>query len=552
MTASRESTPTLGDVGDTSGPPGGSPPAPAAPSGLLSAAALSGTRILSLFLTVFVGTLSAAYFGAGAAKDCYVVAQTIPSLLGTFTISGLYSLLMVALAEVGPREGVQGQIALIRRILRQVSFVLVPVSLAATIVPHLFIALIAPGFGPDQIALSSRLLPITMFTMIFSVSFAVIRALFNVRHHFAVPGLINLLVGATSLVTLVLLVQRTGLFALALGPLIGFALAAGVLGTAAILLLRDPRNVAPHQIRRNGVRAPRLRFWADFIPMTVGANFGQVNLAVDNAFASFLPSGNITQLGFASVILANAELLTVFSLAEVAFPRLTAAAQRGAKELDEELRLNLRSMLLMTAPISAGCLVFGTPLARLLFERGQFDSDATAGVARILACFAPEVLFMGFFALFWRVLAARRRTRAIVWTSAGAMALNSALDYLLMGPFGSSGIALATSGVTMLFTVILGLLLRWEGVRLFAPGDSFYTIRVLGSAAIMAGAVYGWSVGCERFFDLHSEPARLLETGGGLLLGALVYAGALHVAGIRVVPQVLGRMTRAATAWKRG
>lgn len=552
MTASQGPTSTLVDAGAPPRSPGGFPAAPGAPSGLISAAALSGTRILSLFLTLFAGVLSAAYFGAGAAKDSYVAAQTLPSLLGTFTMSGLYSLLMVALAEVGQRDGVSGQFALIRRVLRQVCLVLVPVALAATVFPRFFMALIAPGFGPDQIELSSRLLPLAMFTMIFTVAFAVIRALFNVRHHFAVPGLINLLVGAVSLLTLVLLVRRTGIFALALGPLVGTGLAAGALGLAALLLLRKPRDFAAGPAARSGSGAPRLRFWNDFIPMTVGANFGQVNLAIDNAFASFLPAGNITQLGFASVILSNAEQLTIFSLAEVAFSRLAAASQRGVRALEEELHLNLRPMLLLTAPISAGCLAFGTPLARLLFERGEFGADDTLGVAGILACLAPEMLFMGYFALFWRVLAARRRTRAIVWTSVGAMALNSALDYVLMKSFGSRGIALATSGVTTTFTVILGLLVRREGVRLFAPGDGLYAIRVLASAAVMAGAVHGWTIVCSRQLELQTEASRFVETGGGLLLGALVYAGALHAAGIRVVPQALGRMARAAALWKRG
>jgi putative peptidoglycan lipid II flippase len=286
--------------------------------------------------------------------------------------------------------------------------------------------------------------------------------------------------------------------------------------------------------------------------MSIGANFGQLNLAVDNAFASFLPTGSITQLGFASVILSNAELLTIFSLAEVAFARLTAAVQKGGTALEEELRLNLRSMLLLTAPISAGCLVFGVPLSRLLFERGQFDAGATAGVARILACFAPEMLFMGFFALFWRVLAARRRTRALVAISLGAIGLNSVLDYVLMRPFGSSGIALATSGVTTLFAVLMGLQLRREGVRLIAPGDGRYVLCVAGAAAIMAATVWGWATACESLLDPQSETVRLVETGGGLLLGALVYAGVLHAFGVRMVAETLGRMSRSASGWWRG
>ncbi|HZM69438.1 MAG TPA: lipid II flippase MurJ [Candidatus Cryosericum sp.] len=538
-----------GAAEETAAGPSTSPPAP---SGLLSVAALSSTRVLSLALGVAGGTLSAAYFGAGVAKDCYIVAQTIPALLGTIAIAGLYTSLMVALADVGRREGVRGQIALIGGTLRQLSLVLIPLALVATFFPRPFLALVAPGFGPEQIALSGRMLSITMFAMIASVYFAVVRALYNARHQFGVPGLVYLLVGAVSLATLVLFVRPWGIFALALGPLFGGVLAAGVLGLLAGRLLRDPAGFVPESTGPKTPARGRARLWADFVPMSIGANFGQVNLMIDNAFASFLPPGNITQLGFASVIVSNAELLAIFSLAEVAFSRLTAASLRATAALEEEVRLNLRSMILMTAPIAAGCLVFGTPLARLLFERGQFGPDATAAVARILACFAPEVLFMGFFAIFWRTLAALRRTWTMVWTSLGAMAANAVLDAILMRRFGSSGIALATSIVTMLFAVVLGILVRRNGVRLLAPGDALYGVRVVVSAVIMAAAVGGWTMAFEGTADLSSEPARLLETGGGLALGALVYAAMLHLLGIRVVTEVLGRMARATGGWGRG
>jgi len=513
--------------------------------------AVSGTRGVSLLLALVLGILSAAYFGAGAVKDCYVVAQTIPSLLNSILVGGLYSLLVVGLSEIGRSEGVEGQMRLVRRTVRRLGLVLVPLTLAIALFPRPLIALIAPGFGDERLDLSGRLLSIAMFTMVGTTCFALIRSLYIVRHQFAVPGVVNLLVGATSVVTLVLLVKRAGIFSLVLGHLFGTGLAVVVLAAAAPHLLKDSRDFAPQRVGPSGLSGPSPRFWRDFVAMSIGANFGQVNLMVDNAFASYLPAGRITQLGFASVVLNNAELLTTFSLAEVAFPRLTAASVRGREALEEELRLNLRYMILLTAPISAGCLVFGSPLARLLFERGEFGPDSTAAVAMILACFAPEILFMGYFAIFWRVLVARRRMRTVICTSIGTMGLNATLDYVLMRWLGIGGIALATSLATMLLALILGLLVRREGLRITAPGDASHAARVATSAALMGAAVFGWSVAFERAFDVGGDAARLVEVGGGLALGALVYAGLLSLLGIREIPEVVGRMARMAADWRR-
>src|SRR6058998_1020061 len=114
-----------------------------------------------------------------------------------------------------------------------------------------------------------------MFTMVGTVGFAVFRAFCNSRHHFALPGFINLLVGATAIVTLVLLVGRIGIFAQAIGQLLGALLALLALGAAALLVLKDPPGFAP----KPSGSAPRKSrgLWRDFLPMSVGANFGQVN-----------------------------------------------------------------------------------------------------------------------------------------------------------------------------------------------------------------------------------------------------------------------------------
>ena len=76
------------------------------PSALRSALVVSGARILSVILSLVLGVLSATYFGVSAQKDCYLVAQNIPTLFTTIILGGIYSSTLVALAEVGHREGV--------------------------------------------------------------------------------------------------------------------------------------------------------------------------------------------------------------------------------------------------------------------------------------------------------------------------------------------------------------------------------------------------------------------------------------------------------------
>ncbi len=514
-----------------------------APSALRSTLVVSASRLLNTGLALALGMLSATYFGTSVEKDCYLVAQTIPSLVATFLLAGLYGNLLVSLAEVGRREGISGQKRFARQTLWYLTLLLAPCVLGVLVGARFLTGFIAPGFGPDQIDLSAALLRISVLGLAGGVYFTVIRCLFEVRGRFAASNLTHVLINLVSLAGLAILVRRIGIFALAVGPVLGAVAAVSLLSLVAARTLHDPTGFAAHP--GDAADAARRRsFWAAFLPMSLAANIGPINLLVDNAFASLLPQGSITTLGFAFVIVSNAELLTTYSLAEVAFPRLAAAAQDGRQELAVTLRSSLRYMLIVTAPLCAGALVFGVPLTRLLFQRGEFPPESTPIVARLLACYALEILFMGHLVLMSRVLFATRRLTALAWTSAAAIVANALLDYLLIKPFGLPGIALATTAVALLHVLALVPLVWREIGTLHGPGDTLFVARVLACAAVMGAAVLAWASIFERFFDVGREAPRVVEVAVGLALGAGIYVALLRALSIEEARVVIGRFLR--------
>jgi len=505
---------------------------------------VSGSRLLNTGLSLVLGMLSATFFGTSVEKDCYLVAQTIPNLVSALLLGGLYGNLLVSLAEVGRREGISGQKRFARQMLWHLTLLMTPGVLVAIAGARFLIASIAPGLGPGQIDLGAALLRISVFALAAGVYFTVIRCLFEARGRFVAPYFTSVLVNLVSLLILVLLVRKIGIFALAAGPVLGGGIAVVLLYLLTGKTLRDPIGFSPAPVDRAIRDRQQRRFWAAFLPMSIAGNIGPINLLVDNAFASFLRAGSITTLGFAFVIVSNAEMLTSLSLAEVAFPRLAAAAQAGREELAATLRSSQRYMLIVTAPLSAGVLVFGAPVARLLFERGQFLPESTMMVAKLLACYAPEILFMGYLVLLSRVLFATRRLAPLAWTSAGAIAANALLDYLLIEPFGLPGIALATTGVALLHVLLLVPLVRREVGDLQGRGDGLFMVKIVMSAAIMGAVVLVWATLFERFADVRSETLRLVEVAVGIGLGGGIYTALMHALRIAEARDLFQRLLR--------
>jgi putative peptidoglycan lipid II flippase len=514
------------------------------PRALRSTLVLSSTRLTDAVLSIVAGILSAKYFGTSVEKDCYIVAQTLPSLITLFVTAGFYTTLLMMLAEIGRTQGVAGQIRFTRRTLMHTTLPLVPFLAVVLLVPRPLIAGLAPGFGPAQVDLGARLLRMTSLTILAYIALAIVRCLFETRRQFAPPALLGLLVPTVSLITLVGLVRRIGIFSLAVGPLVGVTIAVVLLWILALTRLEDPPGFSPVVPSEQDLAGHHRRFWRSFLPMMLATSFGQVNLVVDNAFASTLPSGSITVLGFAFVIVSNAQLLTIHVIVQVAFPRVVQAALDDPLGLRETMRNHLRHLLLVAAPMSAGALTFGLPLSRALFQRGAFSPASSQGVATALACYTLHILLTGHLLLFARLLIARGRLGRTAWISLASIGLNAVLDWFLIKPFGLYGIALATTFVTLSYFLILFPMVVEETPGLFDSREGIFAAKALASAFAMGVLMSCWAFGFEKYFGITSETARVLELTGGLCVGGLAYLLLLRFFGVSELSEIIRRITR--------
>jgi putative peptidoglycan lipid II flippase len=515
-------------------------------SGSLGAvASVSLARVIGLGLALTIGVISAGLFGTGAAKDCYLVAQMAPGFLTTFLVGGAYSSLMVLLMEIRRAGDLVGQVRLTRTVLVDVLLaVAIPVALAL-VAPRAIVQLLAPGLPAEHVELSASLLRLTIVAVPCVVALALTRCLFEINMRFGVTSTLGLVTPVVSLVTLAAGAGSLGIYALALGPVLGSCLTWALLTALRARVLGDPITVpasgGPEALTQG---ACRRRFWRSLIPLSLGANYGQINLLVDNAFASYLPTGNIAALGFAFVLVSNTELLTTLSLAEVNFARLASSTQREPHQLADAIRWGQRHMLLVTAPLAVGFVSFGGPVVRLLFERGQFEAAATRAVSLLLACYSLKILFMGILAIDSQLLLVRGRVTRLTVAAMTAIAANAALNALLMPRLGVEGIALATTMATFLHVVIIARLARAEIDATQPRGSGFFGARVIACAVLMGIGTAVWAWGFERTLGCSTEILRAIEVGGGLLLAFGLYTGLLHLARVDEGRALFRRLVR--------
>jgi O-antigen ligase len=119
------------------------------------------------------------------------------------------------------------------------------------------------------------------------------------------------------------------------------------------------------------------------------------------------------------------------------------------------LRLYLWGVGLCTLLLSLFLLLLGRPLVALLFQRGAFSAADTLATATILAGFAPGLLPMASSFLLSRAFNALGETRVPMYLALVNVGANALLDALFVRFWQGLGIALATSAVSLITSLLL-------------------------------------------------------------------------------------------------
>lgn len=175
--------------------------------------------------------------------------------------------------------------------------------------------------------------------------------------------------------------------------------------------------------------------------------------------------------------------------ATVVFPLLSQHAARGDRAaVGSDLTLGVRMVLLAAIPCSVGLVLLAEPIARLLFERGQFTANDTARTARMIAVFgggvwaycALPVIVRGFYAVGDRVTPLRM--------SLAAVAFNLTLDFTLVWPLAEAGLAAATALAAAVQVAGLAILFSRGHVALDWRRLGTTVVRAMIAAAAMTAA----------------------------------------------------------------
>ncbi len=481
--------------------------------GLLGTAAVMAILILlAKLLGLLRDILVARTYGTTAAAIAYETASRLPVLIFDLVIGGVVSAAFIPVfSELLVREGKKAAMRYAAAYVNRILLLTGVITAAGVLFAPALVELLAPELGEEVKALAVTLSRI-LFPMVICTGLAYsFVGILQSMGEFRIPAVISLVSNCIMVGYLVFVGDRFGIRGLAAAMLVGWASQAVVQIPRLRALGFRPAWRTPGE-SGNIRRSLRLA-----VPILIGTWTQPLCAVVNTRFASAMEGGRaITALGYANrlyTILVGVFSFVATNLLFPYFSRASAAGETG--ESRRLMRVSVRTLVFLIAPIAVGLAVLAEPIAALVYERGEFTAADTALTAAALRMYAVGMLFMAVSEVLTKAFFAERRPVIPMVTSLCAMAVNFVL-VVPLSRFGVGGIALASglsTAVQCAANAAAMARLPEGGWRL---GEAWDLGRSVLAAAGMGAAV--------RFLLPHLPGGRLLSTLAAAALGAAVYA----------------------------
>lgn len=493
-----------------------------------SAGVVSAMTLVSRILGLVRDISFAYFFGAVTSADAFFVAFRIPNLLRKMVGEGAMSSSFVPVftsyhAKYGDAEAKKVSDITFTYLL----IVLVVLSVLGVVFSKQLIELFAPGFeiDPQKFGLTVTLNRI-MFPFILFISIAALcMGILNSLKRFFIPALSPIILNI-AIITFILIANhgRHAILIVATGVLIGAALEL----VPQLLLMRKKGFLFSFNFDYTHPALKETLFL--FLPMMFGAAVYQLNVFISNVLASFLKTGSISYLYYASRLFEFPQGIFAVSLAIAVLPAMSRdTATAGLSRLKDSLSFSLRLLNFVTLPATAGLIILSRPIIMVLFHRGSFSTSDAVAVSSALIFYAIGLWAVAFSRVITQAFYAMKDAKTPVVIAFFTVVINLLLSAWLMNSMEYRGLALATSIAAYFNIIYLLFALRRKigtiGLRKIA--GSFF--KACAGSAVMAAAV---AIPFKGIILLHAHysPLRLaFLLLLAILTGIAVYAAVSYV-----------------------
>lgn len=419
------------------------------PSLLRSSVQITIFSILNILINFVSQLVIAYYYGTSFERDAYLAAIVIPTYINAVFAGSIGFVFLTKYQEV-ERLDSKDQLNSFLSYLFLILFGLVLlIVLGGIFFSNSIIRLSVPGFNENQIVLTSKLLTIVLPTSLFFILSNILSSIYQIKSNFIRPALIPILIPFFSIVGVVLLTKKIGIYSLAYGFLIGnvvsFILLSNILKTIRFKFNLDRSDSFLFLMLKTSMPLFIFGFIFRFTPV------------FERFIASSLPNGSISYLGYANQILSILASITSGGIAVSFFPLMSKYWIEDKKyEVSELVIKATRIILLLTIPIAFIVFFWGDIIVKIFLERGAFDHVSTISVSLGLCMMMGALISQSLGNIIAKVFYFSGKTWTVSFIATIELIIYILLSYFLSNPLSYLGLALSTS-ISSIINILISI-----------------------------------------------------------------------------------------------
>jgi putative peptidoglycan lipid II flippase len=429
--------------------------------------------------------LVAGKFGVSSQVDAYLVALSVPSLIGN-SIGSAFSVAVVPLYHRLMNSGSQKKAENFMKAIFSFTTVLsLLLMLVIFLMPETIIKLIAPSLPAATMLMAKEILKWLLVLLIGFSLFNVLSAVYNALHHFKIPAITDMFSNLFIIAALLFLSSAWGIY----------ALVAGITVSTYFVIFVFLIHLFFHRIIgfNFNFKSPEFYDFLKFVgPVLVFMFFMQLSGMIENYFASSLKGGSIASLGYAKRLYDIIPTLLIANIARAVFPTFsTLYVEKKTDELrDLVIKLN-RQFIVYFFPVTVSVIFFRREIISIVFMRGAFDKTALELTSNAFMFYTLGLIATTLVPVFFRLCYAFSDSISPLLAVASSTASMIVFNYFLAPRFGISGIAAANSISVFITLFVLGMLVRKKlgGIKL-KPLLKSFAISAMCTAVALAPFFY--------------------------------------------------------------
>lgn len=373
----------------------------------------------------------AAHLGLSRSSDTFYVAFTIPYVVtNLLKATGQFSLVpFFASLDVQPnqQELWQGFSYAANVLFLAMAAV---AGVGALTAPWLIRGL-APGFNRSETVEATHLCRWLFLLLLPAGLTEAIRSFLLSQHRFAVPASGNFFRNLTVIASILLTFPRLGFYSIVFGYLAGYLVQLGILAAQLFALFPVRYSLT---LAGSGEAFRNLR-GAGAAQFTAALGW-QGLVVVERMIASFLPPGTLTALAYGVKIMSTLVEVLAGSLGTAALPTLARAyARQQTDALRHAVRNVMEIGLITLPPAMVFCLMLPKNIIRLIFERGNFTSQAASLMSQVFFYYSLCMILYAAVRMLNFYLFARNESSLFLRLVTLQYGINVAADLLYVGIF---------------------------------------------------------------------------------------------------------------------